>query len=267
VKVALTVAGSDSGGGAGIQADLRTFAALRVFGTSAVTGLTAQNTRTVTRVELASPEMVAAQIHAVLDDFPIAAAKTGMLGGAPVIEAVAAALGTRVPKLVVDPVMIAKSGAALLAADAIETLVTRILPKALVVTPNLPEAEALAKRPVDAPERVLDAAKAIADLGPRFVLVKGGHAEGDVVEDVLWDGRELHRFTGPRVNTRSTHGTGCTLSAAITAWLARGLDVVEAVSRARKFVEGSLTAARPLGAGHGPTHHLFAYYPWQESQD
>lgn len=266
MQVALTIAGSDSGGGAGIQADLRTFAALQVFGTSAITGLTAQNTTAVTRIELASPEMVTAQITAVLDDFPIAAAKTGMLGDARVIAAVAAVLRARpIAKLVVDPVMIAKSGAVLLAADAVGAFVAGILPLAHLVTPNLPEAEALAKRPVDTPERVLDAAKAIADLGPALVLVKGGHAAGAVVTDLLWDGRELHRFAGPRIATRSTHGTGCTLSAAITAWLARGLAPVEAVRRARIFVEGSLTAARPLGKGHGPTHQMFAYYPWDET--
>lgn len=266
MQVALTIAGSDSGGGAGIQADLRTFAALRVYGTSAITGLTAQNTTAVTRIELASPAMVTAQIDAVLDDFPVVAAKTGMLGNASVIEAVAAAIRSRELKnLVVDPVMIAKSGAALLVPEAVAALVAHVLPLALVVTPNLPEAEALAKRPVDTPERVLDAAKAIADLGPRFVVVKGGHASGSSVEDVVWDGRELHRFEGARIDTRSTHGTGCTLSAAITAWLARGILPVEAVRRAKTFVEGSLTAARPLGMGHGPTHHLFAYYPWEET--
>lgn len=266
MQVALTIAGSDSGGGAGIQADLRTFAALRVFGTSAITGLTAQNTTSVTRIELASPAMVTAQIDAVLDDFPVAAAKTGMLGDAAVIEAVAAALrARRVEKLVVDPVMISKSGAALLAAEAVNALVSKVLPLALIVTPNLPEAEALAKRPVDTPARVLDAAKAIADLGPRFVVVKGGHAPGASVEDVVWDGRELHRFAGSRIDTRSTHGTGCTLSAAMTAWLARGVAPVEAVRRAKTFVEGSLTAARPLGKGHGPTHQMFAYYPWEET--
>ena len=265
MQVALTIAGSDSGGGAGIQADLRTFAALRVFGTSAITGLTAQNTTSVTRIELASPEMVAAQIAAVLDDFPVAAAKTGMLGDARVIGAVAATLRERrIEKLVVDPVMIAKSGAALMAADAVGAFVAQILPLAHIVTPNLPEAEALAKRPVDTPARVLDAAKAIVDLGAKLVVVKGGHAPGGVVEDLVWDGHEAHRISGPRVETGSTHGTGCTLSAAITAWLARGIAPVEAVRRARKFVEGSLAAARPLGKGHGPTHHMFAYYPWDE---
>lgn len=266
MQVALTIAGSDSGGGAGIQADLRTFAALRVFGTSAITGLTAQNTVAVSRIELASPEMVAAQIAAVLDDFPVAAAKTGMLGDTRVIDAVAGVLrARRIPNLVVDPVMISKSGAALLAPDSAGAFVAQVLPLALVVTPNLPEAEALAKRPVDTPERVLDAAKAIADLGPAAVLVKGGHAPGALVEDLLWDGREAHRLSGPRVDTRSTHGTGCTLSAAIAAWLARGVPLVDAVRRARSFVEGSLAAARPVGKGHGPTHHLFAYYPWDET--
>lgn len=268
LNVALTIAGSDSGGGAGIQADLRTFAALRVFGTSAITGLTAQNTAAVTRVELASPEMVKAQIEAVLDDFPVAAAKTGMLGDASVIEAVAATLAARrIERLVVDPVMIAKSGASLLAGDAVATFVERMLPLALMVTPNLPEAAALSKRRVDSADSALDAAKAIADLGPRFVVVKGGHRDGAVCEDLVWDGREATRLAGARIPGKSTHGTGCTLSAAITAWLARDEAPVEAVRRAKKFVEGALAAARPLGKGHGPTHHLFAYYPWEDSRD
>lgn len=268
MKVALTIAGSDSGGGAGIQADLRTFAALRVFGTSAITGLTAQNTAAVTRVELATPEMVRAQIEAVLDDFPVAAAKTGMLGDAGVIEAVSATLAARrFESLVVDPVMIAKSGASLLAGDAVSTFVAKVLPLALVVTPNLPEAAALAKRRVDSAESALDAAKAIADLGPRFVVVKGGHRDGDVCEDLVWDGREAERLAGKRIPGRSTHGTGCTLSAAITAWLARGASPVDAVRRAKAFVEGALASARPLGKGHGPTHHMFAYYPWEEPNE
>lgn len=265
MRVALTIAGSDSGGGAGIQADLRVFAALRVFGTSAVTALTAQNTASVARVEAVTPEMVAAQIDAVLDDFPVAAAKTGMLGDAPVVRAVAAALRRRpVERLVVDPVMHATSGVALLSDEAVSTLIAELLPLALVVTPNLPEAEALSGRSIGGPEGVLDAAKAIADLGAKVVVVKGGHAAGDRCEDLVWDGRAAHRFGGPRIETRSTHGTGCTLSAAISAWLARGVDPVDAVRRGRLFVEGALAAAKPLGEGRGPAHHLFAYYPWED---
>lgn len=266
MRVALTIAGSDSGGGAGIQADLRTFAALRVFGTSAVTALTAQNTTAVTKVVVTPPEMVAAQIDAVLDDFPVGAAKTGMLADAATIEAVAGTLVRRSAAfpVVVDPVMIAKSGAALLAPEAVDALKRRILPLAAVVTPNLPEAEALAGRPVDSPERIRDAARAVADLGARVVVVKGGHGEGSVLRDLVWDGAAFHVLEGARLETRSTHGTGCTLSAAIAAWLARGIAPVEAVARARKFIEGALAAARPLGKGHGPTHHMYAYYPWED---
>lgn len=269
MKIALTIAGSDSGGGAGIQADLRTFAALRVFGTSVVTALTAQNTRTVTNVFVTPPDMVAAQLAAVLDDLPPAAMKTGMLADAATVETVAeilAARGKGIP-LVVDPVMISKSGAALLASDAVKSVIARLLPLAAIVTPNLPEAEALCGRPVDSPERVREAAKAIAGLGARAVLVKGGHATGDVVEDVLWDGTDFTVLSGPRLATTSTHGTGCTLSAAIVAWLARGATPVDAVRRARRFLEGALAAARPLGGGHGPTHHMFPFYPWSEPEE
>ena len=261
----MTIAGSDSGGGAGIQADLRTFAALRVFGTSAVTGITAQSTCAILAKQLVSPDVVKAQIEAVLEDFPVEAAKTGMLGNAAVVEAVADALRLRpITRLVVDPAIIAKSWAPLLERDAVPLLVQKILPHALVVTPNRPEAEELTGRRIDAPDDVLDAAKAIADMGPRFVVMKGGHADGDVCEDLVWDGHEVHRFTSPRIETRSDHGTGCTLSAAITAWLARGEAPIEAVRRAKTFVDGALAAARPLGRGHGPTHHMFAYYPWED---
>lgn len=269
MKIALTIAGSDSGGGAGIQADLRTFAALRVFGTSVVTALTAQNTRTVTKVLVTPPDMVAAQLSAVLDDLPPAAMKTGMLADVATVEAVADGISTRAKgiPLVVDPVMISKSGAALLAPEAVRAVIAKMLPLAAIVTPNLPEAEALCGRPADSPERVRDAAKAIAALGARAVLVKGGHATGDVVEDVLWDGRDFTVLTGPRLATTSTHGTGCTLSAAIAAWLARGATPVEAVRRARRFLEGALASARPLGGGHGPTHHMFPFYPWSETEE
>ncbi len=258
MKVALTIAGSDSGGGAGIQADLKTFAALGVYGTSVITALTAQNTTAVTRVEITSPGMVAAQLDAVLDDFPVRAAKTGMLANAATIEAVVAVLSRRpIANLVVDPVMVSKSGASLLAPEAVAAMKSRLLPLARVVTPNLPEAEALAgtRDPVEA-------ARAIAALGPQVVVVKGGHAEGDVVKDVAWIAGEVTTLSGPRLHTTSTHGTGCTLSAAIAAWLARGAEPLDAITRARKYLEAAIAGAKPLGKGHGPTHHLHPFYPW-----
>ncbi len=254
---ALTIAGSDSGGGAGIQADLKTFAALGVYGASAITALTAQNTVAVTRVEEASPGMVTAQIDAVLDDLGADAIKTGMLGSAAIVEAVAAALARRAPaRLVVDPVMVSKSGAPLLRDDAVEVLLRRLLPLALVVTPNLPEAARLTGRPVGSMDERRAAARMIAAAGPRLVVVKGGHAAGDEVIDLVFDGREFEEVRGPRIDTRSTHGTGCTFSAAITAHLALGLEPKAAIRAARAYLTEALKAARPIGRGTGPVEHF-----------
>ena len=254
---ALTIAGSDSGGGAGIQADLKTFAALGVYGTSAITALTAQNTVAVTRVEEASPAMVTAQIDAVLDDLGADAIKTGMLASAPIVAAVADALARRAhPNVVVDPVMISKSGAALLRDDAVAALVARLLPLALVVTPNLPEAARLAGSPVGSLEERRTAARAIAGFGPRLVVVKGGHAPGDEVIDLVFDGRTFEEVRGPRIATTSTHGTGCTFSAAIAAHLARGLEPMAAIRAARAYLTEALRAARPIGRGAGPLEHF-----------
>ncbi|HUD72564.1 MAG TPA: bifunctional hydroxymethylpyrimidine kinase/phosphomethylpyrimidine kinase [Dongiaceae bacterium] len=254
---ALTIAGSDSGGGAGIQADLKTFAALGVYGASAITALTAQNTVAVTRVEEVSPAMVTAQIDAVLDDLGADAIKTGMLASAAIVEAVADALARRAPpRLVVDPVMVSKSGAALLQDDAVDRLVRRLLPLALVVTPNLPEAARLTGLPVLTMEERRAAARAIAATGPRFVVVKGGHAPGDTVIDLVYDGREFEEVRGPRIDTRSTHGTGCTFSAAIAAHLALGLEPQAAIRAARAYLTEALRAARPIGRGVGPVEHF-----------
>jgi len=255
---ALTIAGSDSGGGAGIQADLKTFAALGVYGTSALTAVTAQNTVGVRAVEEAPPALVAAQIDAVLEDIGADAAKTGMLSSAAIVAVTVGRIRAHgIARLVVDPVMVAKSGDRLLREDAVRALRTDLLPLALVVTPNLPEAETLAGVTIGSRADLEDAARRIAALGPRYVLIKGGHAPGDPI-DILYDGRAFREYPGARIATTSTHGTGCTLSAAIVAYLARGLAVEDAVGRAKEYVVAAMCAASPLGRGHGPLHHLFA---------
>jgi len=255
---ALTIAGSDSGGGAGIQADLKTFAALDVYGTSALTAVTAQNTVGVRAVEEVSPGLVAAQIDAVLEDIGADATKTGMLSSAAIIATTAGRIRVHgITRLVVDPVMVAKSGDWLLREDAVRALRTDLLPLALVVTPNLPEAETLAGVTIASRADLADAAWRIAALGPRYVLIKGGHAPGDPV-DLLFDGHAFREYPGARIETTSTHGTGCTLSAAIAAYLAHGLSVEDAVGRAKEYVVAAMRAASPIGRGHGPLHHLFA---------
>ncbi|MEW5736174.1 MAG: bifunctional hydroxymethylpyrimidine kinase/phosphomethylpyrimidine kinase [Thermodesulfobacteriota bacterium] len=257
---ALTIAGSDSGAGAGIQADLKTFAALGVYGTSAITALTAQNTKAVLGVWETPAEFVSLQMEAVLSDIGADAVKTGMLFSAAIISAVREKLRAhKVEKLVVDPVMVAKSGDALLLPEARKALVQMILPLALVVTPNLPEAESLAGFPVTDLSSMRDAARAIADLGPSYVVVKGGHLTGDAV-DLLFDGRNFTEIPGPRVETKNTHGTGCTFSAAVCAHLARGPAVPEAVAEAKKFVATAIARGIALGGGHGPTHHMAELY-------
>lgn len=255
---ALTIAGSDSGGGAGIQADLKTFTALKVFGMSVVTTITAQNTRGVSAVLGLSGTLVARQFDAVARDIGIDAAKTGMLYNEEIIEQVVLKIRRyRIAKLVVDPVMYSKSGNPLLLAPARKTLINKILPLALLVTPNIPEAEALAGCSIKDDNEMREAAKKIADLGPRCVLIKGGHASGKQCVDLLYDGSNFQEFTSPRIKTRNTHGTGCTLSAAITAYLARGLDVRVAVDRAKKYTTGAIAHALPLGRGHGPLNHFW----------
>ncbi len=263
----LTIAGSDSGGGAGIQADLKTFAAHGAYGMSVITALTAQNTREVRAVHEVPPEMVAAQIDAVLEDIGADAIKIGMLSSAGIVRAVADRLrlhlqGKAVP-VVLDPVMIAKSGDRLLRAEAIEALRNDLLPLATLVTPNLPELEALTGLAVDTEEERLAAARNLSASGPA-VLAKGGHAEGEEVVDLLLerDGR-VHRFVHPRLHTPSTHGTGCTLSSAIAARLGVGEELPRAVSGAIDYLAGALAAAYPLGNrdGHGPVNHLFELRP------
>ena len=251
----LTIAGSDSGGGAGIQADLKTITALGAFGASAITALTAQNTLGVRAIFPVPPEFVAAQIDAVMEDIGTDAAKTGMLGGRGVVEIVADRVRHHgISPLVVDPVMLAKSGDALLAADAVEALRRLLLPLATVVTPNLAEAAALAGMAVEDEDGMREAARRIHAAGPRWVLVKGGHLAGEPA-DLLYDGREFRRITRPRVATRNTHGTGCTYSAAIATGLARGMDVPQAVEWARDALQAALEGALELGRGVGPLGH------------
>lgn len=258
--VCLTIAGSDSGGGAGIQADLKTFAAHGVFGTSALTLITAQNTRGVSAGQTLSPDLVRAQIRAVLDDFPVAAIKTGALGNAEIIEAIADELSGRGIPLIVDPVMLAKSGDALIERDAVQVLKERLFPLATLVTPNLPEAELLLGLKVGH----LSDEKSVLDLlqtkAPYPMLLKGGHGEGTFLYDHLWQGDSYFTWSSPRQHTRHTHGTGCTLSAAIAARLALEDSLPEAIEKARDYVAAAISAAPGLGSGAGPLEHFPPYW-------
>ena len=253
---ALTVAGSDSGGGAGIQADLKTFSAYRVFGMSVLTAITAQNSVGVQDVVTLPPAFVAAQLESVLSDFGADAAKCGMLATAGIVRAVVAKLQEhRVEMLVVDPLMIATSGDPLLQPDAREVLIGELLPLALVVTPNLHEAGALAEMAVSTREDMEEAARRIAKLGPRHVLVKGGHLTGEAV-DLLFNGREFTAFSAPRIDSANTHGTGCTFSAAIAAGLARGRPLPEAVRDAKAYVTRAIREGFTPGKGVGVVRHF-----------
>lgn len=253
---ALTIAGSDPGGGAGLQADLKTFAAFRVYGMSALTAVTVQNTIGVRGVLPVPPSVIGEQIDAVLSDIGAGAVKTGMLGSAAAVLAVAGRLKSRgVKNLVVDPVMYAKGGHPLLDPGAESALAAELLPLALLVTPNAPEAQRLSGIEVRDAASARRAARAIRGLGPRWVLVKGGHLDGPVCEDLLYDGRRFTAFRSPRVATRNTHGTGCTLSAAIAAGLALGLPPEKAAAGAVEYVAGAIRHALPLGGGHGPLNH------------
>ncbi|MCP5111065.1 MAG: bifunctional hydroxymethylpyrimidine kinase/phosphomethylpyrimidine kinase, partial [bacterium] len=249
--VALTIAGSDPSGGAGIQADLKTFHQFGVYGEAVVTLLTVQNTLRVTRVECLSPELVAEQVTAVVEDIPPMAAKTGALGNEAIVNAVSDLAGGFGFPLVVDPVMISKHGSRLLSEGASDAVRTRLLPRAALVTPNLPEAEALTRTPVRTPAQMREAAKRLCGLGARAALIKGGHAEGDAV-DILFADNAWHEFPAARVETPHTHGTGCTYSAAITAGLARGLGLPEAVGRAKEFITRAIETNPGLGHGSGP---------------
>lgn len=256
IRKALTIAGSDSGGGAGIQADLKTFQELGVFGTSALTAVTAQNTLGVHGVYSMSVEAIEKQIDAVASDIGVDSLKTGMLFSADIIEAVASKIKEHhFTNVIVDPVMIAKGGAPLLQEEAMESLKTKLLPLALVVTPNIPEAEAISKRTIKSEEDKKEAAKAIVALGVKNVLIKGGHDEGALTYDLLYDGKEFHTFTGKRIDTKDTHGTGCTFSAAMTAEIAKGASVRTAAEIAKQFIQAAIEDGINIGSGHGPTNH------------
>lgn len=259
IPIALTIAGSDSGGGAGVQADLKTFSALGVYGASVITALTAQNTRTVSMIEAASPAMITAQMAAVFDDLDVGAVKLGMLGDAGTIATVAKGLVGRDLPVVLDPVMVAKSGDRLLEPAALDALRIHLLPLAALLTPNLPEAADLLGCPAAASEsEMIRQARALCAMGPRAVMMKGGHGGGADCVDLLITARSIARLTAPRVATRNTHGTGCTLSAAIAAGLAQGLGLADAVTRAHRYLQGAIAAADRLavGSGHGPVHHF-----------
>jgi len=256
MRIALTIAGSDSGGGAGIQADLKTFQQFGVFGTSAIVALTAQNTRGVRAVEPVSPSMVEAQLAALADDLPPHAVKTGMLATPELVAQVAAAIRRYDwRRYVLDPVMVATSGDRLLTPEAEATVRNELLPLALLVTPNLEEAAILTGEPVPHEAAMIAAGQRLVALGAGAALVKGGHLPGEVLVDVLVTRDGVERFTHPRIATTSTHGTGCTLSAAVTAGLARGETLRDAVAAALDYLQRAIAAAPGLGRGHGPVHH------------
>ena len=259
--IALTIAGSDSGGGAGIQADLKTFSALGVYGASVITAVTAQDTQRVYDFVELTPDFVAAQIDAVLGDIGADAVKTGMLASAPIIEAVAERIQRwDVRNLVVDPVMVAKGGDKLLRDDAVTALKTKLLPLALVITPNIPEAEVLVGRPLETWDAIREAAREMHSWGVPNVVIKGGHREEATATDLLFDGRDFHEYSTGRVVTQSTHGTGCTFASAIAATLAKGDSVQHSVAAAKAYVTKALQNSYPIGHGHGPVHHFYRFW-------
>jgi hydroxymethylpyrimidine/phosphomethylpyrimidine kinase len=251
----LAIAGSDSGGGAGIQADIKTIAALGGYAATAITALTAQDTLGVHEVLAVPPAFVARQIAVVLGDIGADAVKTGMLGDAATIEAVCDALAGCVAPLVVDPVMVAKGGARLLSSGAVAVLIARLLPLAAVVTPNLPEAEALTGLPIDDLAGMQRATEALLRMGAPAVLLKGGHLRGNTLTDLLATGAETEAFAAPRIASRHTHGTGCTLASAVATGLAQGMTLRDAVLRARAYVRAAIAGAPGYGGGHGPLNH------------
>jgi hydroxymethylpyrimidine kinase/phosphomethylpyrimidine kinase len=266
VYKALTIAGSDSGGGAGIQADLKTFAALGVYGCSVITAVTAQNTRQVTGIHDLPPEMVQRQIEAVLTDIRPHAVKIGMLSNSSIVQAVAESLrGHPSVPLVLDPVMVSKSGDALLAGEATRAVREKLLPLATLLTPNIPEAEVLVGGILQTEEDFVNACKSLRAMGSRIVVLKGGHRPltgKDALEvvDLYFDGEEIRKIRGPFVNTPHTHGTGCTFASAITAGLAKGFDPYTAVLQAREYLTGALQMAFPVGEGKSPVHHFFRWW-------
>lgn len=259
MHTALSIAGSDSGGCAGVQADLKTFTVFGVFGTAVITAVTAQNTLGVKGVQDLPVEFVELQIEAVLSDIGADAIKLGMLSNERIVHAVAKKLSEHgVRKVVVDPVMVATSGDALLSEGSVKTLVREILPMALIVTPNLREAEVLSAQMVSSIDEMKGAARKIKSLGPEYVLIKGGHLDNpDESIDILFDGSEFTEFKAQRIDTQNTHGGGCTYSAAICAGLAKGMTVEESVNEAKEYITGAISNSFDLGAGHGPLNHFW----------
>jgi len=254
VPIALTVAGSDPSGGAGIQADLKTFHQFGVYGEAAITLLTVQNTVGVSRVQVMEPQLVTEQLEAILADVPPHAAKTGALGSAEVVRAVARVMAKWDFPLVVDPVMISKHGARLLPEDAVKMICDELIPCATLITPNVPEAEALCSLEIRSPKDMKLAAAILRGMGAKAVLIKGGHLEGDAI-DLLYSDETFYQVPGLRIDTKHTHGTGCTFSAAITASLASGLTMVDAVARAKRFIQEAIRTNPGLGSGTGPVNH------------
>jgi hydroxymethylpyrimidine/phosphomethylpyrimidine kinase len=264
VARAMTIAGSDSGGGAGIQADLKTFAALGVYGTSALTAITAQNTLRVTDVLELPTSLIASQIDAIISDIGADAVKTGMLSSSAVIRTVADKIKEHgLARLVVDPVMVAKGGDRLLQEEAVETLRTVLIPLAEVITPNVPEAEALTGIRIKTLDDARSAARRLVEMGARAAIVKGGHLEGPPT-DILYDGKEFRAFTSQRIETTSTHGTGCTFASAIAAGLATGLSLRDSITQAKRYVTAAMRHAFSMGQGHGPLNHF--YMLWERDE-
>lgn len=261
LPIALSIAGSDSSGGAGIQADLKTFQALGVFGMSAITAVTVQNTQKVYAVHEIPPDIVYDQIIRLFEDTPIQAVKVGMVASVMLIEAVSAALvRVRCPVVVLDPVMVSKSGYVLLEKDARQALTARLFPLTTVVTPNIPEADILTGGAIRDEAQMRKAARQIAEMGASSVVIKGGHLNSDQAVDIVYDGTCFEVLTGRRIATRNTHGTGCTFSSAIAAYQARGCGFFEAVRRAKQYVSGAIAHGLSIGKGHGPTHHFYELY-------
>jgi len=256
----LTIAGSDSGAGAGIQADLKTFAALGVYGTSAITAITAQNTVGVIQVLALSPKLVGAQIDAVISDIGAHALKTGMLANAAIIDVVVNKIREhRLKNIVVDPVMVATSGDLLIQKNAVHAMRTKLIPLATVVTPNIAEAEELTGMKLRSSKEMKEAARLISEMGAKIVIIKGGHLKGPAM-DLFFDGKKFTALNAPRIRTKNTHGTGCTFSAAITAYLAKGEKIERAVALAKQFITQAIQTSFSIGAGHSPVHHFHRYW-------
>lgn len=267
MKTALTIAGSDSGGGAGIQADLKTFSALGVFGMSVITAVTAQNTKEVRGVQNMELSMIRQQIEAVFDDIQVDAIKIGMLSSADVVDTVASTLKKYQQKpIILDPVMISKAGHHLLQEQAIEALKDIMIPLATMITPNVPEAEVLTDMKIVSNEDMKVACKKIYDMGAKTVLLKGGHLPGDP-NDLFFDGKDFYWYSAKRIDTKNTHGTGCTLSSAITANIAKGASLLEAVEHSKEYITNAIRQSFDLGRGHGPVHHFYEFYERKSIQE